>query len=291
MKSEELLIGESDAIIRLRKDLPKYAARKDNILIEGEPGSGKCTVARMLHGLSSARGDMLEIGPHGADDATLGAALGKGGGCSTLLIQDVGEYSFLHQSMIASFIRAQASKRGPRVIVTVADAPGELAASNSMLGELATMLGKFIRVAIPPLSKRVNDIPLLAQSFMRNAASVTGHGPKTMENGILDFLRRRTWKGNVQELKSVVEKAVLESEGAALELPAELVDEAAQLRGILSSIGEKKRFSFDKALSNLERTLIERTLAGVSGNQSHAAEILNLSEANLRYRMKKFKIR
>ena len=57
------------------------------------------------------------------------------------------------------------------------------------------------------------------------------------------------------------------------------------------NIGDRRRFSFDKSLSNLEKTLIERALREVSANQSHAAEILNLSEANLRYRMKKFKIR
>ncbi|HLF13401.1 MAG TPA: helix-turn-helix domain-containing protein [Bacteroidota bacterium] len=291
MKPEQLLVGESDVIVKLRKDLPKFALRKDNLLIEGERGTGKTTVARILLMLSPPRGEMVEINPHGAGDIAVGKALGRIGEAALLLIPDIGEFSFLHQSMIASSIRPQAGKRGPRVIATVTGGLDELVESKKMLRDLAAMVDQFSHVGIPPLSRRVNDIPLLADAFARNAAAAANRAPVVIETGTADFLRRRTWKGNVRELKFVVERAVMESAGGVLELPTDLVDEATQLRGILSNIGDGKRFSFDKSLLNLEKTLLERTLAEVSLNQSRAAEILNLSEANLRYRMKKFKIR
>ncbi len=106
----------------------------------------------------------------------------------------------------------------------------------------------------------------------------------------MDFLVRREWKENVRELKSVVERAVFSSSSDYLELPESLIDEYAQLEGIISNIKAKQAFSFDKSLYNLEKRLIERVLDSVGNNQSKTASILKLSEANLRYRLKKFHI-
>jgi DNA-binding NtrC family response regulator len=98
------------------------------------------------------------------------------------------------------------------------------------------------------------------------------------------------WKQNILELKNVVEKSVLTSEGEDIELPENLVNEYVQLEGMISNITEKKAFSFDKSLSNLEKVLIEKTLATVGYNQEKAAKILNISSPNFRYRLRKFKI-
>jgi DNA-binding NtrC family response regulator len=193
--------------------------------------------------------------------------------------------------MIAAAVHGGGAKRGPRVIVTIAGEFEEAVDSKRLHPDLAAITGKYHRLCVPPLSKRVADIPLLADAFVKGAAAAANRPPKAIKPATEDFLKRRTWKGNVRELKAVVERATMESEGDELDLPTELIDETAQLRGIISNIADRRRFSFDKSLSNLEKTLIERTLREVSANQSHAAEILNLSEANLRYRMKKFKIR
>lgn len=291
MKPEQMLVGDSDAVVKLRREVQKVGARKDNVLIEGERGSGRTTVARILHGLSAARGELVELVPLGASDQSTGDALTRAGTGATLLVCDVCEFPYLHQAMTAAFIRAAVAKRGPRIIVTVTGDFEEAAGSGRIHPELAAAAAKFARIAVPPLSRRVPDIPLLAAAFVQAAAAATGGKPRVIRPATEDFLKRRTWKGNVRELKAVIERAAMESGGEELELPTDLVDEAAQLRGIISNIGDRRRFSFDKSLSNLEKTLIERALREVSANQSHAAEILNLSEANLRYRMKKFRIR
>lgn len=291
MKLEQLLLGESDAIVRLRKELPRIAGRKDNLLITGEAGTGKTTIARLIHHLSGARNPMVEINPSGLTDQVFRDAVESLRDSSILFVPNAQELSFLHQAMLAAALGSRGARKSPRAMVTLGAPVDDLLADKRLLKELAEILGDYQVIEVPPLSRRTGDIPLLIDAFMRNACIGTNMNLKTIDINILDFLTRRTWKGNVKELKAVVERAVMESRGEEIELPSELVDEATQLEGILSNIGDKKRFAFDKALSNLEKTLIERTLALVSFNQSHAADILNLSEANLRYRMKKFKIK
>ncbi len=291
MKIEQMLIGESDAIVKLRKELPRIAAKKDNVLITGEPGTGKTTVARLINGLAGGKTTLVELNPHGITDHAFREAVDGLKESSVLLVPNLAEFSFLHQSLLCGVVTGRAGKKAPRVIVTVGGELGELVESRKLLKELSTIIERYYQVEVPPLSRRTGDIPLLIDAFMRNACLGTNMNLKTIDINILDFLTRRTWKANVRELKAVVERAVMESRGDEIELPSELIDETTQLVGILSNIGDKKRFSFDKSLSNLEKTLIERTLALVSFNQSHAADILNLSEANLRYRIKKFKIK
>jgi DNA-binding NtrC family response regulator len=287
----QILIGESAVISKLRKDLPKIAGRKDNLIILGERGTGKMTIAGIIQKLASADGATLRINPHGLNDFAFRESLEKIPSREIVILPDIEEFSFLQQSLLAAALRDLPGRRTPRVIATAGTPIARLAEHNKIHSDLAEELKDYSEITVPPLSSRTEDIPLLVDSFIRNACAGTKMSLKTIDINVLDFLTRRTWKGNIVELKSVVEKAVLESRGEQIDLPSELVNESAQLDGILSNIRDKKRFSFDKALSNLEKTLIERALQLVSYNQSRAADILNLSEANLRYRMKKFRIK
>ncbi len=291
MNVEQVLIGESASISKLRKDLPKIAGRKDDLLIVGERGTGKMTVAGIIQKLASPRGPALRINPHGLNDFGFRESLEEIAGQEVVILADIEDFSFLQQSLLASTLRGLSEKRSPRVIATIKTPLETLAERNRIHAEMAEELVRFSVIEIPPLSRRTGDIPMLVEAFIRNTCAGTKMNLKTIDINVLDFLTRRTWKDNIVELKSVVEKAVLESRGEQIDLPSELVNESAQLDGILSNIRDKKRFSFDKALSNLEKTLIERALQLVSFNQSRAADILNLSEANLRYRMKKFRIK
>ncbi len=114
---------------------------------------------------------------------------------------------------------------------------------------------------------------------------------KVIDINAMDFLVRRTWNENVRELKTVIEASVLATQEDIIELPQSLIDEPTQLKNMMDRIVGKRAFPFDESLSNLEKTLIERAMAVVNYNQVKAAAILNISEANLRYRLRKFHIR
>lgn len=291
MNIEQILIGESGSISKLRKDLPRIAGRKDHLLIVGERGTGKMTVAGIIQRLASPSGPTLKVSPHGLNDFAFREMLEGFADQEIVILSEIEDFSFLQQSLIAAALGNLPAKRMVRVIATIKTPLSELAEYSKIHADLTDELKNFSEIKIPPLSARTQDIPMLVDSFIRNACTGTKMNLKTIDINVLDFLTRRTWNNNIVELKSVVEKAVLESRGEQIDLPSELVNESAQLDGILSNIRDKKRFSFDKSLSNLEKTLIERALVLVSFNQSRAADILNLSEANLRYRMKKFRIK
>ena len=131
---------------------------------------------------------------------------------------------------------------------------------------------------------------MLVEHFIKAACESMNMELKAIDVNSLDFLVRREWTGNVAELRSVVESTVLTSHDGTLALPESLVNEQLQLESMVKNIRQKRAFPFDSSLSNLEKTLIEKALDVVDYNQTRAAEILNLSEANLRYRLRKFHI-
>ncbi len=291
MNAESQLIGESPAIKRLRKELPQLAKLQRPLLIKGDLGVGKALVAKLIWESSAPRGGFLLVNPLTATDDDLKLALGGGNSeISCVTFRDIEEFSFLHQMQIDRYLEKLPQKPPVQMIVTARQPLTESRKEGMMTGDLYDLLKGYENITVPPLSQRQSDIPLLVDYFIRNACEATGAAVKSMDANALDFIIRREWKGNVRELKAVIEKAVFTSEGDTVDLPDDLIDEFCQLDGIIDSIKLRKAFSFDKSLYNLEKTLIERTLDIVGYNQSRAAEMLRLSEANLRYRLKKFHI-
>ncbi|MBI4548568.1 MAG: sigma-54-dependent Fis family transcriptional regulator [Ignavibacteriae bacterium] len=291
MDIETSLIGESSIIRRLKKEIPKLAKLQKHLLIKGEPGTGKALVAKLIRQASNSQGSFVSLHPLGTSEQEIKEAFAKlGKNSDRILIQHIEEFSFLGQSAIHASIERLPKKPFMQAIVTSKKNLGELQKDGKLIHELYELLKSFESIAIPPLSQRTDDIPLLVEHFTKVACQSIGVKLKAININVLDFLVRREWKENIRELKSVIEQAVFMSEGKEVELPEYLYDEHSLLEEMMGSIKAKRIFRFDKSLSNLEKTLIERTLEAVGHNQSRAAEILNLSEANLRYRLKKFKI-
>lgn len=289
MNIEEMVIGVSPAVKKLRKEISRLS-KLDRVLIVGEKGTGKSLVARAVYDSLRSKSELVILNPLTSSDRMLRESFTKPSTNSTILIQEIEEFSFLSQGIIAQFIQGITKKTGIRCIVTTKRNINTLKKQGTILPDLFSALKSFNDMEIPPLKERREDIPLLVEHFINNACEATGKKIKVMDVNALDFLIRREWQQNVLELKNVIEKAVLSSEGTDVELPEYLANEYAQLEGIVTNIKDNKAFSFDKSLSNIEKSLIEKTLQAVGFNQTKAADLLGIGSANLRYRLRKFKI-
>jgi DNA-binding NtrC family response regulator len=307
MNTRSALLGESDVVKKLNKQIQQLAASPRDILIEGEPGVGKTTVAHQIHLSSKDRvRPFVILGPRITSDEELKARLFPEElrkdeeiaakqipalvGGSTLYIRDIEDSSFLNQSRLTRFFDVRKVMPKVRVIATTKDPLQRCYEKGMLMDGLFNHLSSFERIYISPLRERPEDIPVLAQQFVADVCYELGVRIKTLDVNTLDFLAKYDWKGNAHELKAIIEKSVHHSEGPSLMLPPEILDEKLHLQGIIENIDARRKFSMDQALSNIEKLLLERMLKVFGRNQSRVAEALGITEGNLRYRLKKYSI-
>ncbi len=295
MKVTDLIIGESDATKKVVRQLRKVAQSDKDALIIGEPGVGKSAVASAIHEATKGtqpKGFVMVGSLSTTDDQLRRFVSGetsvpKGG---TVLFEEIEWFSFLSQLQIVKFLEERKGKLGVRVVCTMRGSLDSLIYHGKVSDSFGEHLKGFYEIEVLPLRERQEDVPPLVHHFLNDACRSLRIKPKALDVNTLEFLMNRDWKENIRELKAVVEKAVLTSESNMLTLPKEIVDELGQVQGILANLIDRRRFSLDSSLENLEKTIIERALDKFEYNQTRVAEMLGVTEANLRYRLKKFSI-
>jgi two-component system response regulator AtoC len=145
-----------------------------------------------------------------------------------------------------------------------------------------------LRVHVPPLRERREDIPLLLDHFLAKFRDTLGKPVRTISDDALERMTSYRWPGNVRELQNVVERALILAEGERItvrELPENVVcpDPTTQERG-----GD---LSLRKARRALEAELIRRALRDSRSNRTHAARLLHISHRALLYKIKEYGIR
>ena len=305
------IVGSHGSMQDVFRVVQKVAASNSTVLIYGESGTGKELVARALHQGSDRRGRPFyavnvaalpesileaELFGHekgaftGADVRRIGLFEQASG--STLFLDEVGD---LKKDLQAKLLRTLQEREVVRVGGTdrVKIDVRIVAATNQDL-EDAVRDGRFredlyyrlnvIPIALPPLRERPTDIPLLVEHFLKKYGDPKA--PRDVSREALEILASYEWPGNVRQLESVIERAILLSEGLVIQpedLPAAVRERVSAPRGQLGL--EIPETGID--LEQVERSLILKALEKTEGNVSRAARLLGLSRRTLQYRLEK----
>ena len=311
--SGEFVGGTSPAMAEVLQLIEKIApAGTTTILIEGETGTGKGVLARLLHQLSPrAKGPFInvtctslaetlmesELFGHEKGAFTDARAMKRGlvelaeGG--TLFLDEIGELSLRLQSKLLSFLEDKTFRRvgGTRDITVNTRV---IAATNRVLdqeveaGTFRADLFYRLRVLpmrIPPLRERYSDIEPLAKHFIEVFNREFGKRVRRIAPETLQLLLAYPWPGNVRELRNVIERGVLLAVGEVLEppmLPHELRSGGATPTAAPITLGPE---GLD--LEAVERTLLFEALRRAEGSRSGAGKLLGLSRHQIRNRLKK----
>ena len=305
MAQETRLVGTSNYAKRISRLVPRLASGKDDVLIIGEAGSGRRTLASEIHAARGRKRSFVLVDSRTAFDEEVRASItGQHADIAeaitgrkpailqdqaTLVIADAELLAPQNQELLLRFLK-DGRKRysGVKVIITLQHPLEQLAQSGGISAELVPYLEKCELIEVPALRERVEDVAALAESIAGRICASFGFPTKVIDPNIGHILSQGQWPGNTQQLVAVVGKAVLMSKGEKLELPGDFLDEHQHLEDAITNIATAKVFVLDQSLDLIEKLLIQRALKQFLYNQSRTASIFGLSEANFRYRLKKF---
>jgi DNA-binding NtrC family response regulator len=304
----ENIIGESPGMKEVFEVVQQVAPTRAAVLLQGESGTGKELIAKAIHQLSPrARQPMVtvscaaipptllesELFGHekgaftGAHERRVGRFEQAQGG--TLFLDEIGEIDATIQVKLLRFLGERTFERVGSNKTLTADVR-LVTATNKNLAELVKT-GAFredlffrlrvVEILLPPLRERLEDIPLLAQSFLREFASENGKNVKDFTADTLETLINYRWPGNVRELRTAIEHAVVLCRGDRItlrDLPPSVRDSGAPTPGF-----EPRRSLAQNELTvkEAEKQLIARALKEFEGNRTLAAKKIGMSRRTL----------
>lgn len=275
----DALIGAHVTWLHLVAQAQQVALTDHDVLLVGEQGSGRASIARAMHVASPRAGAPLievDLGVYqgSAQAVALFGETGSGGawaeaGSGSLLLRGLGEATPLHAQLVER-IGAQGTRTGPRLFVIAS-------ADQALPDPLQARMP--VRLRVPPLRERTGDVLLIARAFA---------GERAITPAAAQALASYTWPGNVTELGGVVEHAArLAGSGAidVMHLPDQVQPTSEQaMRSPMYLPPEGVN------LEQVEQALIRQAIERARGNKSRAAELLGLTRHTLLYRMEKYGI-
>ncbi len=310
------LIGKSSLMQEVFEKIKRVAGSKSPVLITGESGSGKELVARAIHFNGPRFGRPLlpvncsaltvslaesELFGHergaftGATARHLGVFEQAAGG--TLFLDEVAELPMALQAKLLRVLDTQEIRRVGSEKVVPVDVRILAATHRDLKTEVQA--GRFredvffrlnvVRIDVPPLRDRADDIPLLAEACLRNLVKEGGVRGTRFAPSAIELLVRHAWPGNVRELENVVAHAALMARTEEIQpddLPLELTAAKEWLAALDRLLPAKA--PLNDTLKAIERHLVHRALDQSNGVQAKAAEILGISRSLLQYKLKSF---
>ena len=308
------IIGQSSAMRQVYAMVEKVADAKATVLITGESGTGKELIARALHARSSRAEEpfvavncmaitetLLESELFGHEKGSFTGATSSRKGRfelahrGTLFLDEIGEIPPSTQVKLLRVLQERTFERvGGSQPITVD--VRIVAATNRDLAE-RVKLGKFrddlfyrlnvVRLEMPVLRERAEDLPLLVAHFVKKYAAEVGRPLPKVSAQAMQAIYDHSWPGNVRELENALERAVIlcGEEIQVGDLPLEVSEQAGA--GVAAT-ELPSGMTINQAVEDLEKRMIQRALAEANGVAAHAAQALGVTKSNLAYKIKKY---
>lgn len=312
------IVGDSPAIARIKQTVERVAPSEARVLITGEPGTGKELVARWVHAQSArAEGPLVEVNcaaipselieselfghEKGAFTGATKQRIGKfeqaDGG--TLFLDEIGDMSLDAQAKVLRALQESRITRvgGDRSISV--DVRVVAATNRDLLAQVDERRFRedlyhrlsVILIHVPPLRERRGDIPAIARYILDQVMRRNGMAGHDFSDDALSQLQRLDWRGNVRELRNVVERLLILSDG-----PTISADDVERFvvpggRGGDAALGIIDRFdSFSDFRDMAEKLFIERKLEENGWNVSRTAEVIGIQRSHLYNKLEKYEI-
>ncbi len=333
---EQGIVGRSEPMQQVFKLIGQVAASDATALITGESGTGKELVARAIyHHGERAQQPFLAVNcaaipeqlleselfghERGAFTGATGQRIGKFEQCNqgTMFLDEIGDMTPPTQTKILRVLQSgtfervggnQPIKVDVRVIAATNKPLEQAVAARQFREDLFYRLN-VVRIHLPPLRERREDIPLLVNYFLKKIAREHEREPKSIASSAVKALEKYHWPGNVRELENIIRRAhVIAKSGAILpgDLPSEVTGQGGATVPLASGPAEgsaadaaalarqlfhiAKRDPKLKVLPAVERELVIEALKDTDNNQVQAAKLLGITRATLRKRIEKFGI-
>jgi two-component system nitrogen regulation response regulator GlnG len=338
------IIGRSEGMQEVFKTIGQVAASDATVLITGESGTGKELVARAIyhHSRRSDRAflaincaaipeNLLESELFGHEKGAFTGAgtqrIGKFEQCDggTLFLDEIGDMSPVTQTKVLRVLQSgtfervggnQSVQANVRIIAATNQPLEDAVAARRFREDLFYRLN-VVRIRIPPLRARREDIGLLADYFLKRFADGGGASPRSLSPEVLAALERYAWPGNVRELENVIQRATVLARGRVVlvpDLPAEITGTGDAPRpenvaAILAGGGHAgvtppedpaglaqalfrwaRQDAGRRVIPAVERELVVQALKETEGNQVRAAKLLGITRATLRKRIARYQI-
>lgn len=323
------LVGRGPLMSEVFKAIGRAASRDVPVLLSGETGTGKSLVARAIY-QNSARSTapfrvvkcsdfepaLLDQELFGLDVAGSGEQIGKFQQCDggTLLLEEIAQLTPLVQSKLFRFLTTGSFERGTfgrlvsanvRLLCTTSQDLEPLVAERQFRADLYYAL-RSLSITLPPLRQRKEDLPPLVDHFVQRFMHLSRlHNQQQVRVSpeAIELLIDHAWPGNLDELQSVLQQALIENTGTVLasgSLLKSLRRETAgadssgaqQLTGdywqqfVATGLARGSTQLYSEAIAEMERHMIGLVLESTAGNQARAARILGITRGNLRKKLR-----
>ncbi len=308
VRAVDPFVGPSEALQRLRADAGSVAGSDRTVLVCGETGSGKGVLARWLHRSSPrcdepfvelncagfAR-DLVESELFGHERGAFTGAVTKKAGLleiadgGSVFLDEIGDMDLPMQAKLLKVVEEKQFRRvgelhdrysDIRLIAATHRDLVALAREEKFRSDLYFRIST-ITLNVPPLRRRVEDIPVLAEAFLRSLGSEIGAPERRLRRDAIAALESYSWPGNVRELRNVIERALLLSHGEAIAAADLRFDFDGRGLGAVSNTADK--------LADVERLHVLRVVGEESGNVERAAVRLGIPRSTLYQKMKSYK--